>query len=79
MIFASRNCRPENINIEPIVVAGLKFRDIQRHIFGAHLVVERADYTAFEDRPKAFNRVGVNRADNVLLAVMIDRLMIALA
>jgi hypothetical protein len=42
MTSASLNCRSENVGIEPIVVAELKFRDVERHIFGAHLV-ERAD------------------------------------
>jgi len=35
--------------------------------------VERADNAAFEDAPKALNRVGMHRADNVLAPVMIDR------
>ena len=59
--------RSENIRVEAVVVAELKFRDVQRHIFGADFV-ERADHAALEDRPEAFNRVGVDRADDVLLA-----------
>ena len=65
---ASAACyrRSKHVGVVAVVVAELKFRDVQRHIFGAHLV-ERADHAALEDAPKAFNRVGVNRADNVLL------------
>jgi hypothetical protein len=37
--------------------------------------LEAADNTAFEDGPKTLNRVGVDRADNILLAVVIDRLV----
>jgi hypothetical protein len=75
MFLASAYSRSENVGIEPIVVAELKFRDVQRHIFGRHFV-ERANYAALEDAPKAFNRVRVDRADDVLLAGMIDSLMI---
>ncbi len=67
--------RSENVRIHTVIIAELKFRDIERHIFGAHLV-ERADHAAFEDRPESFNRVGMDRADHILLAVVIDRLVI---
>jgi hypothetical protein len=73
--LASGYSRSENVGIEPIVVAELKFRDVQSHVFGTDLV-EATNNTAFEDAPEAFNRVGMNRADNILLAVVIDRLMI---
>jgi hypothetical protein len=53
-----------------MVVTELKFRNVQRHIFGADLV-ERADNAALEDRPEAFNRIGVHRADDVLLCAMV--------
>src|SRR5579863_5403128 len=45
--------------IETIVGSKLKSRDIKRHIFGAHSS-ERADRAAFEGRPEALDRVGVN-------------------
>lgn len=51
----------KNIRVHSVVVAELKFRDVERHVFGAHLV-ERADRAAFEDRPEAFDGVGVDRA-----------------
>jgi hypothetical protein len=70
-LSTSRNCRSENIRVVPIVISELKFRDVERHIFCAHLV-ERADHATLEDRPEAFNCVGVNRADNVLLAMVVN-------
>jgi len=68
---ASAACyrRTKNIRVVAVIVSELKLRDVQRHIFAADFV-ERADDAAFEDRPEALDRVGVNRADNVLAAVM---------
>lgn len=64
------NCRSENVRVEAVIIAELKFSDIERHIFGADLV-ERADDPALEDAPKAFNRIRVNRANDVLLALVL--------
>ncbi|MGD0023879.1 MAG: hypothetical protein ABSC37_04490 [Xanthobacteraceae bacterium] len=69
--LASPNDRFEDVSIKAIVVAELKRRDVQRHVFGIHLV-EGAD-PAFEDRPKTLNRVGVDCTDYILAAVAIDR------
>jgi hypothetical protein len=66
MMSAPLNRRPENIRVVAIVVPELKFRNVERHVFAAHLV-ERANDAEFEDRPEAFNRVRVNRADDILL------------
>jgi hypothetical protein len=66
---ACLNRGAENVRIPPMVVAELKFRDVQRHIFGADLV-ERTHDTALENRPEAFNRIGVDRADDVALRGM---------
>jgi hypothetical protein len=73
---ASAACyrRIKHGGIETVVVAELKFRDVERHIFGGHFV-ERADHAALEDAPKAFNRVRVNRADNVLAAMVVNFLV----
>src|SRR4051794_10400694 len=43
--LASGNRRSEDVGILPIVVAELKLRDVERHIFGAHFV-ERAQKAA---------------------------------
>jgi hypothetical protein len=61
----------KDIRILPIVVAELEFSNIERHVLGAHLV-ERADNPAFKDRPEAFNRVGMNGADDILPLHMVD-------
>jgi hypothetical protein len=67
--LASADSPAENIRVMPIIVSELKFRDVKRHIFGAHLV-ERADNAALEDRPEALNRIRVNSAIKTLI---IDR------
>lgn len=74
MILAAGYCRSKNIFVEAIVVPELKFRDIQRHVFRTDLV-ESADNAALEDAPEAFNRIGVDSSDNVLLMVMIHHPM----
>jgi len=71
MQLASSHRFSENIFVPAIVIPELKFRDIKREIFSANLV-ERSDDSALEDRPEAFNRIGVDRADNVLPARVID-------
>jgi hypothetical protein len=75
MPSAPINCRSKDVRIAPVVVSELKLRDVQRHIFRTHLV-ERTDATTFEDRPETLNRVRVNRTNNILLAMVIDRLPI---
>jgi hypothetical protein len=52
----------ENIGIVAVVVAELKLRDVQRHIFGADFV-EGADNATLQNRPKAFDGVGVDRTN----------------
>jgi hypothetical protein len=66
------HCLAENIGIAAVVVAELKFRDVERHVFLADLV-ERADDATFEDAPEALNRVCVNGTDNVLVGAVVDR------
>jgi hypothetical protein len=72
--LASFNRRSENIAVEAVVVAELKFRDVQRHIFAADLV-ERAHDTALEDAPEALNGLSVDSADDVLLLGMVNGAM----
>ena len=63
---ASASCygSSENVRVVPVVVAELELGDVERHVLPAHLV-ESADGAALEDRPEAFDGVGVDRADNV--------------
>ena len=69
--LASVYHRTKDVRIGAVIIAERKLRDVEREIFGADFV-ERADHAAFEDRPKAFNRVRVDRADNVLMPAVID-------
>jgi len=71
MTLASPNRRSEDVRILSVVVAELKFRDIERHIFATDLV-ETADDAALKDRPEALDCLGVNSADNVLALGVVD-------
>src|ERR1700730_13957835 len=71
LALASADCRSEDVRILTIVVAELKLRNVQRHVFGAHFV-ERAHHAALEDRPEAFDCLSVNRTNNVLTVGLID-------
>src|ERR1700730_7751361 len=62
---------PENVHILPVVVTELELGDVERHVFSAHFV-ERADYTAFENRPKSFDGLSVDRANDVLAFGMVN-------
>jgi len=64
----------KRIGIATIVVAELKFGDVQRQIFAADLVVG-ANNAALQDRPKAFDSIGVNSADNIVAAALADNPM----
>jgi hypothetical protein len=78
-LLASLDRRSENIRILPVIVAELELRDIERHIFAAHLV-ERTDYAALEDRPEAFDGLSMDCADDVLASRVVNgRVWIILA
>jgi hypothetical protein len=68
------NCRPEYIGVITVVIAELEFGNVQMQVFPANLVISSHD-SALPDRPEAFNRVRVNRANNVLANGMINRLV----
>ena len=76
-ILASLNSCSEYIAIKAVIVAELEFSDIERQIFLADLVVAAND-PALDDAPEALNRIGVNRADNVLARAVIDDAMLVL-
>ena len=71
--LTSLDRRSEDVVVQAVVVAELKLRDVQRQILGADLV-ERADDPALEDAPEAFNRIRVDRADNVTFRGVVDAL-----
>lgn len=64
---ASAACyrQSEDVRIVAVVILELTFRDVERQVLFAHLVIA-ADNRPFEDRPEAFNRLGVNRSDDIL-------------
>src|ERR1700730_13847044 len=64
----------EHVGIVPVVEAELKLIQVERRIGFAHLVI-RSDNSAFEQTPKAFDRVSVNHATNVLARTLADDLM----
>src|ERR1051326_4598561 len=72
--LASADRRSENVRIHAVIVAELELRDIERQIFLADLV-EGPDHAALDDRPEAFDRVGVDGADNVMAGAVVDHTM----
>ena len=75
---ASAYRRSENVVIHPIVVAELELRDVERQIFRADFV-ECADDPALHQRPEAFNRIGMDRADNMLASAVVNYAVIVFA
>lgn len=71
---ASLNRRPKDVGIPAIVIAELKFRNIEMQILFADLVIGPDD-AALNERPKAFNRLCVDGADNVLMRAMVNCLV----
>src|SRR5258708_1429376 len=69
-VSASSYRHAENIFGVTVVVAELKFRQVQRQILLAHIVV-RADDSALEQRPEAFHVVGMDNPAYVLALAMI--------
>lgn len=59
-ILASLNRHSENVFIKAVIIAKLKFSDIEREVFCTDLV-ERTDDTALEGIPEAFNRLSMHR------------------
>jgi hypothetical protein len=75
---AARYEQPEWVFYVARVVAELKLVDVERHISFGHLV-ECAHDAVLEQRPEALNRVGVDRADKILVMSVPDHLMRILA
>jgi hypothetical protein len=72
--LASFNRRSEDIGVLTIVVPKLKFGYVQMQIFLAYLVIS-SNNAAFENRPEAFDCIGMNRANDMLANGVIDRLV----
>jgi hypothetical protein len=70
--FSILNRCTEDVNVVPVVIAELKLSNIQ--ILFADFV-ERPDNAALQDRPKAFNRIGVDCANYMLTNGVINGLV----
>ena len=75
-MLASASCygRAEDVLVHAVVIAELKFRHIERKIFLTDLM-KRADHATLEDRPEAFDGVGMDCANHILPLCMIDDLV----
>lgn len=73
---SSASCygRAEDVFIEPMVVPELKFRHVEGQILLADLM-KRPDHPTFEDRPEAFDGVGMHGPHNILPIAVFDDLM----
>ena len=47
----------------PVVILELRFRDVERQVLAANLMIAAND-AALDERPEALNRVRVDRANN---------------
>ena len=66
---ATRYRRAEYVRVIAIVVAPFEFRNIQGQVFAADFVKAAHD-AALQERPETVNRLGMNRAINILASTM---------
>ena len=71
---ATRYDRSECVVVVPVVVAELELVDVKREISRAYLM-EVPDDAPLNQRPEAFNVLGVNRADDILPLGVVDNLV----
>jgi hypothetical protein len=69
-VLASLNRRSEDVSVFPVIISELELGNIERHVFAAHLV-ERADHTALEDRPEAFDGLSMDCSDDIFTPGMV--------
>lgn len=77
-LSASSDRFSENVGIIPIIVPELELSNIERQVFLADLVVG-ADNATLEDAPKAFNRIGVDRTDDIVAFLVADRTVLVVS
>jgi hypothetical protein len=70
-LLTSADSRSEDIFITSIVVPELEFGNIERQIFPTHFV-ECADHATLKNRPKAFDGLSMNSADDILTSGVIN-------
>jgi hypothetical protein len=61
------------MSVEAVVVSELKFRGVRRHVLGLTLWKEPM-ISRLKNAPETFNRVCVDRADDVALRLMLNGL-----
>jgi hypothetical protein len=71
----TRDRCPEHIGIIAMVMTELELREVERKVLFADVVVGAND-SALEQRPEAFDRVGVDRATNILAFAVAYGLML---
>src|SRR5664279_6226114 len=70
-MLASTNSRSANVCVLVVIIAKLELGNIERHVVPAHFV-ERADHSALEDGPEAFDGLSMDFADNILSLGMLN-------
>jgi hypothetical protein len=68
---ASLNSRSKNIIIEAIIVPELELCNVKVQVFLAH-VMGCADDPTLEDAPEAFNRLGMDGSDDILMLGVVN-------
>lgn len=74
---SSASCQDglEDVGILPVIVAELKFGQVQRQILLADIVI-RAHNTTFQKRPERFDVLSVNLATNILALTVAHNFML---
>ncbi len=70
-MLTSRYRRSEDVVIVPVIITQLELGNIQMQVLFADLV-ESADAAAFDQRPEALDRVGLNGTNNKFASAVID-------
>jgi hypothetical protein len=65
------DCFPEDFRVLPVVIPELELYNIEGKVFPADFV-ERPDHAALNQGPETFNRVRVDRADDIFPFAVID-------
>ena len=75
-VHASASCYrfAEYVGLFPVVKSELKFREVQRQILAANVVIG-ADDSAFQQSPKSFDAVRMDDAAHVAVIAMPDDFM----
>jgi hypothetical protein len=73
-MLASSDGLAKDVPVMAVVIPKLELGDVEREILLADLV-ECSNHAALSERPETFNRLGVNGADNILAASVVNSLV----